>query len=216
MIYETRNRGDTGVSEKKESAGRKRKERAREKEKKERAKKSYGSFQVRDEDRIIKQSYSGPAEREAIRAYDSPRIFFKTIFRDRPKGDRAASSSLLSLLKVYRRATFLRGPRPFMDFRCRRTLPLKSRIPPSLTSFAFAPRTHGPGSVKSSSSWTVGTPFIRRFSSLDTRVNLRRGVSCFFERRFSRSVRCTTTLNGNVRSLTDYGLISLDYGYGFR
>lgn len=214
MIYETRNRGDTGASEKKESAGRKRKERERAKE---RAKKSYGSFQVRDEDRIIKQSYSGPAEREAIRAYDSPRIFFKTIFRDRPKGDRAASSSLLSLLKVYRRATFLREPRPFMDFRCRRTLPLKSRIPPSLTSFAFAPRTHGPGFVKSSSSWTVGTPFIRRFASLeDTRVNFRRRVSCFFERRFSRSVRCTTTLNGNVRSLTDHGLIPLDYAYGFR
>lgn len=98
------------------------KERKGEKREEEEEKKNTSEvFQVRDEDRIIKQSYSGPAEREAIRAHErSPRIFFETIFRDRP--ERGYDSRPL---KVYRR--FLDVASAVYGFSMPSTL--KSRLP---------------------------------------------------------------------------------------
>lgn len=76
-----------------------------------------------------------------------------------------------------------------MDFRCRRLWKVgyptdhhrRFHVCSSMRVCAYVCACIGGWvSVKSSLSWTVGTPFTRSFSPLDTRVNLLRGVSCFF------------------------------------
>ena len=101
MIYEM---GSKSQEEEKKRKRRNGGERKRKDEEPLRGKKEAKLFQVRDEDRIIKQSYSAPTEREAIRVRTaSPRVFLKTIFRSVRRGTTRRTATPRRAKREYRR-----------------------------------------------------------------------------------------------------------------
>lgn len=83
-------------------------------------------FQVRDEDRIIKQSYSAPTEREAIRVQCKSEGIPQNNISQCPTYVDDADFTLLKVSTIPRErlsaaAMPCRRNSSFMDFRCRRT-----------------------------------------------------------------------------------------------